>query len=341
MARFKMRAHTAAYVPRILATTMCGALAFGASSAWAQHKEVKVSILSAPFGTASYILSNAVERMSSKHPWLRVVASETPGYIFNLKKLNAEPELKKNTVIGSGPALMGLAARGVKPFKEKLPSPKLIANITVVAVWLASFDQNLKGGADIGGKRIALGKATQINWAVLPRAVIENGWGLKSAKVQYLGPKPAIRALLDGKADLTIVGGYVNPAQSKMALAPPTLELVATGRKLNHLSFGDDAVKKTVAKQFRVVPFTVDASMVEGNSKPIHTFIDTASWTVDPSFPEDVAYALTKMIIENVATFGEAHAIGKLMSRESLTFGWKPEDVHPGALRAYKEAGIL
>jgi TRAP-type uncharacterized transport system substrate-binding protein len=29
------------------------------------------------------------------------------------------------------------------------------------------------------------------------------------------------------------------------------------------------------------------------------------------------------------------------MSREALVMGWKVEDFHPGALRAYKEAGLL
>lgn len=326
--------------PTVIGAIAAVATVISASSAIAQQKEVKVSVLSAPFGTASYIICNALEQISNKHPWLRVVASESPGYVFNLKKLNADAALKKNTVIGSGPALMGLAAAGTKPFSEKLASPKLIGNMSIVAVWLASLDGNLQGGADIAGKRIALGKSAQINWAVLPRAVVEHGWGV-TADVQYLGPKPATSALLDGKADLTIVGGYINPKQNKLALAPPTLELVATGRKLNHLSFGQAAVEKTIPKGFQIVPFTIDAGMIEGRNKPLETFIDTSSLTVDETFPEDVAYALTKMIIENVGRFGEFHAVGKLMSKESLAFGWKPENIHPGALKAYKEAGVL
>jgi len=327
---------------RILGIAAVAAIAVTGLAASAQARdETKISVLGAPFGTGSYILCNTLEQISNKHPWLRVTASETPGYVFNLRKLNRDEALKKNTVIGSGPALMGLAARGAAPFKEKLGKPKLIANMTIVAVWLASLDPKLRGGSDIAGKRIALGKSAQINWAVLPRAVIEQGWGVTNVNIQYLGPKPAVQALLDGKADLTIVGGYINPKQSKLALAPPTLELVATGRKLTHIGFDNAAVDKTIAAQFRIVPFTVDAGMVEGNDQPIPTFLDTSSWVVDPSFPEDVAYELTKMIIENVAAFGEAHAVGKLMSPESLAFGWQAEDIHPGALKAFKEAGIL
>jgi TRAP-type uncharacterized transport system substrate-binding protein len=46
------------------------------------------------------------------------------------------------------------------------------------------------------------------------------------------------------------------------------------------------------------------------------------------------------MIIENVGMFKEYHALGKLMSRESLAYGVDPSKIHPGALRAYKEAGL-
>jgi uncharacterized protein len=319
------------------------ALVFGNSGgAVAQQKpETTISVLSAPFGTAAYVLCNALEQISKReHSQIKIVSSESPGYLFNIRKLDAEPALRKTTIVGSGPALLGLATAGAKPFKKKFSKLKLIGNMTIVAVWLASTNEKIKSGSDVAGKRIALGKAAQINWAVLPLAVVENGWGVK-ANVQYLGPKPAIAALLDGKADLAIVGGYINPTQTKLALAPPTLELVATGRKLSHLPFGTDAVKKTEAKGYTITPYTVQPGGVEGLDKPLETFIDTSSWTVDASFPEDVAYEVTKLLIKNVGKFGEFHAVGKLMSEKGLVYGWKTEDIHPGALKAYREAGIV
>jgi uncharacterized protein len=319
------------------------ALALGSGVALAQPKqEVTVSVLSAPFGTAAYVLSSALEQISRKeHPWLRIVASESPGYVFNIKKLEAEPALAKTTIVGSGPAVMGLASDGAKPFDKKYKRLKLIGNQSIVVVWLATLDGNMKGGGDVAGKRVALGSAAQINWAVLPRAVVENGWGVTDTKVQYLGPKPAVAALLDGKADLAIAGGYINPAETKIALAPPTLELIATGRKLNHLSFDKASVEKTVPKGYVIKPYTVKPGGFDGLDKPLDTFIDTSSWTVDESFPEDVAYEVTKLLIQHVSKFGEFHAIGKLMSPAGLVYGWEPADIHPGALKAYKEAGII
>ena len=73
---------------RIVAGAAVGALAVATLTGAAQaREETKISVLGAPFGTGTYILCNALEQISNKHPWLRVTASETPGYVFNIKKL--------------------------------------------------------------------------------------------------------------------------------------------------------------------------------------------------------------------------------------------------------------
>ncbi|MFN3746309.1 MAG: TAXI family TRAP transporter solute-binding subunit [Hyphomicrobiaceae bacterium] len=332
---------------RNLLAAGAGALALALSagqSAFAQARpETTISLLGAPFGTATYVLCNAFEQISKKHhPWLRISAAESPGFVFNLKKLDAEPDLAKTTIFGSGPAVLRLATDGVRPFDKKLPPMKLIGNFTIVVVWLATTDANIKGPGDLAGKRVGLGQTAQINWAVLPRAVMEHGWGvLKQVNVQYLGPKPAISALLDGKVDLAIAGGYINPATNDLALSPQTAELIAAGRQLHHVSWGLGAVEKTEPKGFQIAPYTIPQGKIDGKNAALETFTDSAAWMVSPDFPEEIAYEATKLLINHIGEFGEVHAIGKLMSKAGLVHGWKTEDIHPGALRAYKEAGII
>jgi len=306
--------------------------------------EVSISLLGAPFGTGTYLMSSALEQISRKsHPWLRVSAAESPGYVFNMRKLDAERELRKSTIIGSGPALMRLGQDGTKPFDKPIDRPKVLANFVITAVWLTSLDPEITEPKHVAGKRIGFGTAAQINWTVLPRAVLEHGWGIPLSKVtmQYLGNKAAVSALLDGKVDLAISGGYVDPASKKIALAPPTMELIATGRALHHIPWGQAAVEKTAPKGFEIVGYTVPAGTVDGKSKDIETFIDSGAWTAYPEFPEDIAYEVTKLIIANLTVFGETHETGKLMSPQGLVYGWQSEHFHPGALKAYREAGIL
>lgn len=314
-----------------------GALAQG-------RPEVSVSLLGAPFGTGTYLMSSALEQISKKsHSWLRISAAESPGYVFNMRKLDAERELRKSTIIGSGPALMRLGQDGAKPFDKPIDRPKVLANFVITAVWLTSLNPEITEPQHVAGKRIGFGTAAQINWTVLPRAVLEHGWGIPLSKVtmQYLGNKASVSALLDGKIDVAISGGYVDPGAKKIALAPPTMELIATGRGLHHIPWGKAAVEKTAPKGFEIVPYTVPAGTVDGKNKDIETFIDSGAWTAYPEFPEEIAYEVTKLIIGNLAVFGETHETGKLMSPQGLVYGWQPEHFHPGALKAYREAGIL
>ena len=67
-------------------------------------------------------------------------------------------------------------------------------------------------------------------------------------------------------------------------------------------------------------------------------FVDNNVWVASANFPHVYAHEIIKMVIDKFAGF---HALGKLMSPGALAFGWPQEDIHPGALRAYKEAGII
>jgi TRAP-type uncharacterized transport system substrate-binding protein len=156
-----------------------------------------------------------------------------------------------------------------------------------------------------------------------------------------VGTKEAVDALLDGTADAAVVGGYFDPLTNKLALSPQTVEFLASGRQVTHLPWGTEAVKKTIAQGMNVVPITLPANTIEGVSQPLEILADATAWMVADEFPEDLAYETTKMIIDNIKSFAEYHAIGELMSTAAMPYGWDPKDIHPGALRAYKEAGIL
>jgi len=316
---------------------------YGLPATAADRAPVTVNLIAAPFGTGSYVLSSGLEQISKKHPWLRIVSSESPGFVYNYKKLANEPELQKTTIMGSGSAVAALAQRGEKPFDKKYPPIKLLANYNLVAVWLATLDQNIKTVNDLQGKKVALGQAPQINWAVEPRAVITVGYGIPAERInfQYVGVKGAVAALLDGTVDAAVVGGYLDPEKGKIALSPQTMEFVASGRKIRHLGWTADAVKKTAATGMPIAPFTLPAKSFDGLNEALPILVDNAAWVASPNFPEDLAYEITKLIIDNVDKFADFTAIGKLMSRGALRFGWAPQDIHPGALRAYKEAGIL
>lgn len=302
-----------------------------------------VDVISAPFGTGSYVLSSALEELSkTHHPWLRINASETPGLVFNTKKLNKEPELKNNMFMSYTVGINYLATHGLKPFDQTYPSALLLANYNLGAVWLASLNSKIQNRQDLDGKKIALGRGTQILWAIEPELIIRNGWGMSDRiKIQYVGTKPAARALLDGLVDAGIIGGYADPIRGKLKASPQTIELLASGKKLYHVSWGKSAVQKVIDKGIPIAHLKLDVNTIEGQDKPLEVFCDPIAWCAYPEFDEKLAYEVVKMIIAQVDKFKDFHALGNLMSPQSLVYGWDEGRIHPGALRAYKEAGII
>lgn len=298
---------------------------------------------SAPFGTGSYVMGSALEQVvKQNHSSIRVNHSESPGFVFNHKNLDGNPDLRKNTIIGSGKGVNAAAAAGQTPFEKKTTQVLLLANYNVGGQWLATLDKNIKTVADLKGKTVGLGRRPQINWTIQPEAMMRVGWGLEdSVKVEYLGIKQAVTALLDGQVDAAVLGAYFNPVTKDMQLSPQTQEFLASGRSVHFVDWGHDAVKKVVDTGMPMLTMTVEADAIEGNDKPLDIYGDTVSWMVHADFPEEAAYEITKLIINNLEAFGKAHALGKLMTPEMLPFGWDKSEIHPGALRAYQEAGLI
>lgn len=302
-----------------------------------------ISLMSAPFGTGSYVLGAALEDISKKsHPWIRITHSESPGLVFNIKKLDKEPELKKDTIVSSTIGTIWLAEKGMQPFDKPYKGVKLLANYNLIAVWLASVNADLNKPSDFDGKKIALGRAPQISWAIQPEMIIRHGWQMADkVKLQYVGTDPSVSALLDGLADAIAIGGYLNPKSFEFSLSPQTTELLASGKKINHISWGAEAIEKTRETGMPITPITVPAKAVDGLEKPIDSFTDSVAWCAAPEFPEELAYEITKLIIQKCGDFAGYHNLGKLMAPEVLPFGWQADQIHPGALKAYKEAGII
>lgn len=302
-----------------------------------------IDVISGPFGTGSYVLSTALEEMSKKYGGdFKINSSETPGLVFNCRKLNKEPELKKKTIMSYTVGINYLAVNGKKPFKKKYPSAMLIANYNLGSVWLASLNPKIQKAEDLIGKKIALGRAPQILWTIEPEMIIQHGWGLKDKmNIEKVGTKPAARALLDGLVDAAVIGGYADPISGQLKASPQTIELLASGKQLHHISWGKAAIQKVIDNGIPIAHVSLPAGTIKGQAKELEVYADPIAWVAFPELPEETAYKVTKMIIDHVKEFKDYHALGKLMSPQSLAYGWTPERIHPGALKAYKEAGLI
>ncbi len=307
----------------------------------------QVDIISTPFGTSTYVIGSAIEAIINKNPeyGLKVNHTETPGQIFNLRKLNADKAAAANTICAFSKSTNWLAREGMKPFKEKGQTLMLIANCNVFSGWLVSEDPALNTIESLEGKSVALGRISQIVWGYVPTQLLKYGYAkdmTQAMDIQTVGTKPAATALLDRQVDAAIIGGYFNPITKQFAPSPQTVEIVAAGRKLIHIPWGKEAVEKTDSiMNTGYLPMLIPAGTLEGMDKDIWSFTDNIAFGAMAEMPAELAYTITKAIIEHVGEFGDYHNLGKLMSPEALVYGWPEDKIHPGALKAYKEAGII
>lgn len=307
----------------------------------------QLNIISTPFGTSTYVIGSAIEAIVNKNPGygLKVNHTETPGQIFNLRKLNADKNAAQNTISAFSKSTNWLAREGKKPFKKKGKTLMLIANCNVFSGWLVSEKKGLETIESLAGKNIALGRVAQIVWGYVPSQLLKYGYTqdlTKAANIQSVGTKPAATALLDRQVDAAIIGGYFNPITKAFSPSPQTVEIIAAGRKLNHIPWGKEAVAKTDGvMKTGYLPMLIPAGTIEGMEKDIWSFTDNIAFGAMADMSHDLAYTITKAIIEHVNEFGDYHNLGKLMSAKALVYGWPEAQIHPGAFKAYKEAGIL
>ena len=330
---------------RIIMLAVALVLGMGLPATVPAAEKPVINLLSTPFGTGSYVLGTAMEAIINKGEYpFRVAHAETPGQAFNINKMSSDKAARSNTVCTASLGINWLADHGKKPFPERREPLKLIGSYGYCVTWLVTADPSIKTMADLKGKRIAMGRIPQVIWGYEPDALLKYGYGddfYKSLRIQYVGTSEAATALVNGQVDAATIGGYVDPVKGTFSPAPQTVEVSASGRELAHLDWTKAAVENTSAKDITLIPYQVPAGSVEGQTAPLWAGADMHGLYAHAEFPEATAYILAKAMIDHVDQFPNYHAMGALMSREGLVKGCPVEDIHPGALRAYKEAGII
>jgi len=332
---------------KLATMTILFTFAFGSINT-ALAEKARVDLLSSPFGTSSYIIGTALEEITrdSDAP-LQVGHSESPGVAYNLIKMAKKPALKKTTIQANSIQLIYMARAGAGPFKRMkggiAKDIRQIANYNVTARFYVSRDPAIKEITDLKGKSIGLGTKQQAwGFAAIWDLTLAGGMKPNQFKPQLIGTKAAISAFKDRLVDAVVGGAYINPVTGQYVPAPFFRELTATGEKLYYINVGEKGLRRE-SKMLRIPhsAFTLKPENVPGLNQPITISISTLGWWAYLDFPEEQAYQLTKVLIKNVDKFAKYHALGQLMSKEMLCYQFTPEETHPGAYRAYKEAGLM
>lgn len=345
MGRFRVR-----FAGWLAAGLFAGIASVAAPAPATAQQETKVSILISPEGSGPYNAFAVLQtRAKENHPWLRPIAVETPGFTYNVAYMAKNPKLWKDTVFGSGSVVEWAAKAGLKPFyKVPLEVAKDFRIIGVMGqtgnIWVTT-DPNIKTPDDFVGKNVATGLLTQNEWGMHQRILLD-GWGLtkRLKSLNPLGTHPNIAALLDGRADVGTLVAFSSVGFRDTIVPGPFKTLEASKRSWYYVNVAPEKIlaynKKTGANfQVRRYP----PNTLPNQPKELTTFGDNLLLSAHKSFPEELAYELAKLWIKMGPVVAKYNAMGRNWDAKTIASAAidTPELVHPGAMRAFRELGLV
>ncbi|WP_286974916.1 TAXI family TRAP transporter solute-binding subunit [Acetomicrobium sp. UBA5826] len=196
---------------------------------------------------------------------------------------------------------------------------------------LTSFDEFIQKKPKL---RISWGPPSETHYIAAQRLFGE--YGLKIEDFQKWGGKTLYKEMSDA-ADMIASGGADGCFLVALVPTAPISEL-SLNHDLTLLSMNDEVVNNLV-KKYNYIKVEIPPGTYNFVKKPITTFGAKSVMLVSSDMPEEVAYNVTMAIVENLDYLKSLHAMLKDIDVKSLAeTGGVP--LHPGAKRAYEEAGV-
>jgi len=267
-----------------------------------------------------------------KEHGVRCSVESTGGSVYNLNTMRAG-ELK----VGLAQSDMQYHAyNGTTKFKEKGPYKELR---TLFSIHNDSFtlvvrkDANIKKFADLKGKRVNIGNPGSGQRATMEALMKAYGWDKSVFKLaSELKPAEQARALCDNKVDAMVFTVGHPSGTIKEATTTCDSEIVNLVGPIV-----EKFVKDNTYYSFAKVP----AGMYRGNPNETITFGPTATFVSSTKTSESTIYAIVKAVFENFDTFKKLHPAYSQLKKENMIKDGLTAPLHKGAIKYYKEAGLM
>ena len=215
-------------------------------------------------------------------------------------------------------------------FKSRLDRLRLIGAIYPNYIQIvATADSNIKTLADLRGKRLSVGapkSGTELNSRAILAAA---GLSYRDiGKVEFLPFAESVELMKDRQLDATLQSAGLGVASLKDLSASTEIRLVSVPKQ----------VVDKIGPPF--VSVNIPANTYIGQDKDVPTAAVANYLVTSSAVSDDLAYEMTRLIFENLPELANAHAAGKEIKLETAATG-NPIPLHPGAIRYYKEKGLL
>ena len=312
----------------------------------AARDKVQVELLGTKMGTGGYAICHGLSDIVNKHhPWLRVTATETLGTSDSLKSLiKLPPEKKKYTFSTAMDNDFVRAKAGKAPYKRKAEDVRFVARYFDAVLFQVTFHEDVKKKEDVIGKKVVLGgRGSGISHQL--EFMVRDCWGIyDKIKPKYLGFRAGKDAFVDKLVD--VHPGIFLAVGPKIVPNPVMRQALATVKPIFALEVTKEDFEKGKVRN-PLAPYgwriaKKDSFKKGFPSRDVGAVTSAVGWVASAHTDEEVIYELVKMMIQNYKLFKEYHPTGRGISPKILANVpyISEKDVHPGALKAYKEFGI-
>ncbi|WP_315767533.1 MULTISPECIES: TAXI family TRAP transporter solute-binding subunit [unclassified Bradyrhizobium] len=215
-------------------------------------------------------------------------------------------------------------------FKSKLDKLRTIGAIYPNYIQIvATGDSGIKTLADLKGKSLSVGapkSGTELNSRAILAAA---GMSYKDlGKVEYLPFAESVDLMKNRQLNATL---------QSAGLGVASLKDLSTSSEITVVAVPKEVVEK-IGPPF--VATVIPAGTYKGQDKDVPTAAVINYLVTNATVSDDLAYQMTKLIYESLPELANAHAAGKEIKLESAVQG-SPVPLHPGAIRYYKEKGLM
>jgi TRAP transporter TAXI family solute receptor len=299
-------------------------------------KRAPVTIATASPGAIYHPIGNAVCRIvnlaDADRATKRCQAIESDGAVANVERVR------------SGEATLGLtqsdlaygAYRGEGAFAASGPDRELR---TVIALHREAFTVIARAGSgirnfeDLRGRRVGIGKSGA-GYAYTRDVVLGfYGWTISVFdRALELGPT---------EQNETLCGNVVDAIIFETAHPDGITQEATSGCNARLVRVAGPSIDRLLAAHPYYIASAIPGGLYEGNPADTLTFGTQTVLVTSTRQANEVAYAVAKAVFENFDDFRRLHPALSMIARIDMVPSEAVMPIHPGALRYYREAGLL
>ena len=265
---------------------------------------------------------------------IRATVESTGGSVFNVNAIMAG-DLEFGVVQSDR---QYQAVKGLAEWEKSGPQKDLRAvfsihpeSVTLVAT-VASGIKNIK---DLKGKRVNIGNPGSGQRQNSIDALTAVGLDFnKDLKAEGVKASEAPGLLQDGRLDAFFYTvGHPSGAFK---------EATAGATKVVFVAIDGPGIEKLIAEKPYYAKSFIPVNLYPGaaNKENVNTFGVKATFVTSAKVDDDIVYAITKEVFDNFEAFKKLHPAYQVLTKQGMLEGMSAP-IHPGAMKYYKEAGLI